>query len=376
MKVFKEGNEKVIFDPCRQILLKFTPEEEVRQNLIEILVKDMKIPIELISTEYALNKVDSNSGQRADIVVWNRGRDGIKEALLVVEVKAAHIELTDHALEQVMSYNKILKARYVGVSNGNSFNIYKIQEGKAVPLTSNLYTYSDLLEEKVVFSKSRKLRRLPYELTTYRRYVIHLLDLGYIGEGTSTNMHGFISDLQNFILCGNVLFDVQQNSIIEDLSYGFFSFGNASGGSYPGYYRSFIITDLDQKPIVVRIGVFGTSILKDDPKYGNRKGNTYLTVALDESGSSTNILQLNIDKYLIYSQENHSYEIFHSGRRNGYKSKDVIKLVEKYTPSLVEDNKVKLGILPANKSISSEEGSDFICKILDYARVRIKLAQR
>ncbi|MFI8577555.1 type I restriction enzyme HsdR N-terminal domain-containing protein [Rossellomorea aquimaris] len=249
MKIFKDGNEKLIFDPCRQILLKCTPEEEVRQNLIEILVKDMRIPMELISTEYTLNKMDSKSGQRADIVVWNRGREGIKEALLILEVKAAHIEITDHTLKQVMSYNKILKAKYVGVSNGSSIHIFKIHKEKAVPLTTNLYTYSDLLEGKVVFSKSRKLRRLPYELTNYSRYVNHLLDVGYIGEGTSPDMHGLISDLQNFILCGNVSFDIQQNSIIEDLSYGFFSFGNASGGSYPGYYRSFIITDLDQMPI-------------------------------------------------------------------------------------------------------------------------------
>ena len=32
MKVFKNGRKKLIYDPCRQILLHSTPEEEVRRK--------------------------------------------------------------------------------------------------------------------------------------------------------------------------------------------------------------------------------------------------------------------------------------------------------------------------------------------------------
>ena len=103
-----------------------------------------------------------------------------------------------------------------------------------------------------------------------------LLRQGYIGEGTPMEMHPFISELQNFtILCGEFNKSGEyRTEIVEDLSYGKFSFGNASGGSFPGYYRSLIIKDFSGKHSVYRVGIFGTGVLKNDPVYGNRSGNT------------------------------------------------------------------------------------------------------
>ncbi|WP_456276768.1 type I restriction enzyme HsdR N-terminal domain-containing protein [Bacillus sp. AK128] len=377
MKIYKNGRKKLIFDPCRQILLQYTPEEEVRQKTIQVLIEEMEMPRDTISTEFALNQIDPTSRQRADIVVWHKDRDGNEHALLVLEIKANHIELTNHTLEQVQSYNEILKAKYLGISNGKHMQLYEVNKGNTIPLTNELYTYSELLRGKVEYTKFRELRRLSYELATYDRYVKFLLKEGYIGEGTPTKMHPFISGLQNFILCGEV--DISSNyrtKIIEDLSYGTFSFGNASGGGFPGYYRSFIVKDIDGKHSIYRIGIFGTAVMVNDPVYGNRNGNTYLTVAVDNSGLSTSILQLNIDQFSSYSKEQKSFEIFHNGRRNGLKNHQVIEKVSQLTPELILNGKVYLGTLPAHDSISIKEGSDFIERLIEYASVRVKLAEK
>ncbi|VEF49136.1 Uncharacterised protein [Bacillus freudenreichii] len=377
MKLYKDGRRKLLYDPCRQILLQHTPEEEVRQRIIQILIEEMAIPRVAISTEFALAQIDPTSGQRADIVVWHRDREGNEHALLVLEIKASHIELTDHTLEQVISYNKILKAKYVGISNGAVIELYEAKGGKIIPLTKELYTYSELLKGKVEYTKYRELQRLTYELTTYNRYVKFLLKEGYIGEGTPINLHPFISELQNFILCGELnVKNKYQTEIIEDLSYGIFSFGNASGGSFPGYYRSLIVKGFNRNHSIFRIGVFGTGVLVNDPVYGNRKGNTYLIVAVDNSGLSTNILQLNIDQFCKYSKEQGTYEIYHSGRRNGFKNQQVLEKVKQLTPELIVDEKVYLGALPAHRSITTNDGSDFIERLIEYASVRVTLASK
>jgi hypothetical protein len=378
MKIFKNGRKKLIYDPCRQILLQRTPEEEVRQSIIQLLIGDMKIPRDTIDTEFPLNRIDSTSRKRADIVVWHKDRDGKEHALLVLEIKAAHIELTDYTLEQVTSYNQILQAKYIGICNGKHMQLYELIDGKPVPLTNELYTYSELLKGKVEYTKHREMRRLPYELTTYNRYVQFLLNEGYIGEGTPAHLQPFIAELQNFILCSEVNISNSKycTSIIEDLSYGIFSFGNASGGAFPGYYRSFIIKDLDGKHSIYRIGIFGTAVLVNDPVYGNRNGNTYLIIAVDDSGISTNVLQLNIDKFFAFSNKQKSFEVFHNGRRNGFKSREVLEFVNKFTPSLIENDKVYLGSIPASSSITSKDGSDFIHRLIEYASVRAKLAEK
>ncbi|WP_227940103.1 type I restriction enzyme HsdR N-terminal domain-containing protein [Alkalihalobacillus deserti] len=377
MNTYKNKRKKLLYDPCRQIFLQHTPEEEVRQHLINYLINEMEIPPSAISTEYPLNYIDPRSRKRADIVVWNRDRHDNEQALLVLELKAKHIELTEHTLEQVKSYNNILKAKYVGVSNGKYIDLYEVDGENLVLLTDDIHTYSELLKGKVEYTKFRKLKRLPYDLTTYHRYVNHLLEVGYIGEGTPVEMHGFISELQNYILCGEILSSSKYStSIKEDLSYGTFSFGNASGGNFPGYYRSFIVEDINGNHSIYRIGIFGTPIFKNDRVYGNRTGNSYLCVAVDQSGVSTHILQLNIDKFFRYNKDQKIYNIFHNGRRNGYTNKEVIDKVQQYAPELICNGQIYLGSLPEGKSFTSSTGSQFIERLLLYTSVREKLLQK
>jgi hypothetical protein len=379
MKTYKSKKGKLLYCPCRKIFLQYTPEEEVRQNLLQYLIYEMEIPADSINTEFPLSYLDSKSKKRADIIVWYKDREGHEFPLLVLELKAEHIALTNQTLEQVISYNEIIKAKYIGISNGLDVQLYEDNAGEIVPLTNDLYSYTQLLKGNVQYTKFRRLNRLSYELTTYDRYIDFLYKEGYIGEGTSKEMQPFIAELQNFILCEKIQPSYKyKTSIVEDLSTGIFTYGSASGsrGNYTGFHRSFIVKDLDKNHSIYRIAIFGSGVLKNDPVYGNRKGNTYLNVAIDDSGTGANVLQLNIDMFFRYDKKNDCFEATHNGRRNGYKNVEVFEFVQKYAPELIKDEKIYLGTLPANRSITPYDGSEFIERLLTYANIREKLNQK
>ena len=66
----------------------------------------------------------------------------------------------------------------------------------------------------------------------------------------------------------------------------------------------------------------------------------------------------------------------HNGRRNGFKNHQVIEDVNKFSPQLIVDEKIYLGSLPAHGSISIKDGSDFIERLVEYASVRVNLAEK
>lgn len=373
MKIYKSKNQKSIYCPSRQILLHLTPEEKVRQELLKKLINDMEIPASSISTEYHLSKKDPKSKQRADIVVWEETKSGEKIPLIVFELKANHIEITDQTLDQVLSYNKILKAQYVGVSNGIDTILYELKNNIPIPLVHELYNYKELIGGRVEYAKRKRMKRLSYDLVAYDRYHEHLLDEGYISEATESSLYTFIAELQNYLLIGDIYPGNNSPVIIEEVkSYGQYSYSNASGGGYTGFYRSFITKNLKRNHNLIRIGIFGVASYSSNELYGSRLGGTYLNVAIDNSGTSSNILQLRIDKYFKLKDKD-MFEIVHNGRQNGFKNTEVIEFVKKHNPNLIKNGEVYLGELPSNKSISESEGSRFIENLINYAYLRGEL---
>lgn len=373
MEIYKNQKQNLIYCPCRQIFLNLTPEEKVRQEVLIMLTNEMNIPVSAIKTEFPLSRIDKKSKQRADIIVYKRNELGGEEPLIVIETKAENVEITNQTLEQVLSYNKVLKAPFVGISNGNVFELFDTRDGEVKTLRDNTYAYKELIHGNVEYIIPKKMKRLPYNLISYERYLNHLLNVGYISEETDMQLQPFIAELQNYLLCGEIESKNLHPIIIEKvLKNGIYTYGNASGGGYTGYYRSFIVKDNIGNDHLMRVGIFGTSTYKNDPTYSSRLGNTYINVAIDNSGTGSNILQLSIDKYFKLNEEN-QYEVFHTGRQNGFKNAEVISYIEKHNPNLIKNGKVSLGKLPNSDSISTIEGSEFIENLLNYAYLRGEL---
>ncbi|MEN2283172.1 type I restriction enzyme HsdR N-terminal domain-containing protein [Algoriphagus sp. SE2] len=101
-----------IFDSLRKKYLILTPEEWVRQHMINLLINHMEYPKGLVALEKGLiyNKLQ----KRTDLVVWNN--EG--HPYLLVECKAPGIKLTQKTMEQACLYHQKVKSKYLVISNG------------------------------------------------------------------------------------------------------------------------------------------------------------------------------------------------------------------------------------------------------------------
>jgi hypothetical protein len=107
----KEGLE-MIFDPVRKKHVRLTPEEWVRQNFIQYLIREGHYPASLIIVEgfFRYNKMK----KRADIIVHNRKG----EPILIVECKSTEIVIDDTVKDQLGEYNMEFRVPYVVITNG------------------------------------------------------------------------------------------------------------------------------------------------------------------------------------------------------------------------------------------------------------------
>ena len=105
-------NKTLIYDEIRKKFVVLQPEEWVRQNCIQYLIKKKGYPKSLISIEKEI-KINTLS-KRYDIVVYNT--DGSIQ--IIVECKSSKIDIDQTTLDQIARYNMVLNANYLMVTNG------------------------------------------------------------------------------------------------------------------------------------------------------------------------------------------------------------------------------------------------------------------
>lgn len=108
----ESGGKKVIFDRCRKKHVALTPEEWVRQNMVEFLINEKGFSDALIANEVLVEV--SGMRKRCDTVVY--GAEGLP--ILIVEYKAPHINITQETFDQIAMYNFRLRVSFLIVSNG------------------------------------------------------------------------------------------------------------------------------------------------------------------------------------------------------------------------------------------------------------------
>ena len=110
---FKNSENKVaIFDEIRKKFIIISPEEWVRQHVVQFLLREKKYPKSHINVE-KLIKIN-NLTKRYDIVVYKP--DGV--ITILVECKAPEVKVTQSTFDQIARYNMTLKAEYLMVTNG------------------------------------------------------------------------------------------------------------------------------------------------------------------------------------------------------------------------------------------------------------------
>ena len=117
-----EGKTQV-FDPLRRRYCALTPEEEVRQKVLYLLVEHLGVPQGLLAVEYSI-KVNGLD-KRCDAVVFSR--EG--EPLMIVECKAASVQLTQKTLDQAVRYYSALHPKFLMLYNGENCYCFKTENG-------------------------------------------------------------------------------------------------------------------------------------------------------------------------------------------------------------------------------------------------------
>lgn len=133
----REG-KTMVFDPLRRRFVALTPEEEVRQKVLFLLVEHLNVPSGRVAVEYSV-KVNGMD-KRADVVVF--GADG--QPLMVVECKAASVALTSVVLDQAVRYHAALRPKYLLLFNGEAAYCYAVGAQALQPM-DHLPTYGEML---------------------------------------------------------------------------------------------------------------------------------------------------------------------------------------------------------------------------------------
>ena len=110
---FKSSENKLsVFDEIRKKFVLLTPEEWVRQHVVQFLLQHKNYPKSLINVEKVIKVNDLV--KRYDLVVYNP--DG--SIFLLVECKAPNVKITQETFNQIARYNLVLKAEHLMVTNG------------------------------------------------------------------------------------------------------------------------------------------------------------------------------------------------------------------------------------------------------------------
>ncbi len=111
--------ESKIYDKVRKKYVECTPEEWVRQNLIDFLVSDYGYLVSRMQVEigFKVNEKD----YRLDIIC----HDGKGNPYLIVECKSPDVKLNQATLNQIGIYNIAQKTQFLLVTNGLDFLVFQ-----------------------------------------------------------------------------------------------------------------------------------------------------------------------------------------------------------------------------------------------------------
>lgn len=111
-------NQQQVFDPIRGIWVKATPEEIVRQTILQKMIHQWGYPRELIAVEKQIGELIQGAHaaiplRRIDIVCFKKRADEGLDPLLLIECKDER--LSQKALDQIIGYNSLIKAPFLSV---------------------------------------------------------------------------------------------------------------------------------------------------------------------------------------------------------------------------------------------------------------------
>lgn len=123
-RIKEESGKEWIFDEMRKQWVRLTPEEWVRQNMLQYLVQVKKYPATLIAVEKEIALGELR--KRFDILIYKDSRPW-----MIIECKEMNVPLTESVMKQVLNYNITIKADFILITNGTDNYGFALQNGTA-----------------------------------------------------------------------------------------------------------------------------------------------------------------------------------------------------------------------------------------------------
>ena len=133
-------NDKTeIFDEFRKKFVVLTNEEWVRQHFAHFMVNQKLYPKSLLALEYSFKLKTRH--KRIDILAFSPNG----KPLLVVECKAAKVEINQKVFDQIARYNMAFKVQYLVITNGIHHYACKLDYEKlSYEFIADIPSYPDL----------------------------------------------------------------------------------------------------------------------------------------------------------------------------------------------------------------------------------------
>lgn len=119
------GKEE-IFDECRRTWVRLTPEEWVRQNFVNWMIKEKKFPATMIVIEKEIMLGELK--KRFDVLIF----DSLHKPWMMIECKSPEAGLSEKVIMQVLRYNLVVPVPYLVITNGNHCYIASRKNNEAV----------------------------------------------------------------------------------------------------------------------------------------------------------------------------------------------------------------------------------------------------
>ncbi len=139
-RITGQGKTRMILDVQRRKFVKLTPEEWVRQNFVQYLIREGGYPPGLIGIEIPL--IYNKLKKRVDILVHDRKG----QPVMIVECKSYDVPLDDPVFEQIAIYNMRFNVPCLVVTNGLRHYACRLKgEGEKPEYLMAIPLYDELL---------------------------------------------------------------------------------------------------------------------------------------------------------------------------------------------------------------------------------------
>ena len=302
--------------------------------------------------------------------------------LAVIECKAAHVEISEEVIGQMLRYAKALNTEYAFATNGHDFFAYGFQRKKGYLPVECPGSYREMClscENPVPQSQTIGMRSDLHKLNDIK--FIRRTYYDYIGGQTRDELLPFIANLCDGLRDISECLKPEEYSgffLEQDLGIRTMEIVVPGGARFNNNnYRVFKTKDKSGQSFKVGLAV---------SVYGGEKNEkTMLAVAVDNGKRCHHALQLILDTNTIISSDEAGiyYELTHNGkinvgRRGCAKISEVMEYVKRENPSLASaDGRIHFGRIHGDELlfVTSAEFAEVFDRLISYVLILEKFRE-